>query len=118
MTGLNATSGHATGPLIPSAACPQGFMPSQPSVAVSGRTRQPPAEAGEAAPAAGMRRTGRVEVSTPYLGLPGMGDVEGAAPVVPDGMIMSATRLSFGSISKTWLLSSLAYSRPFAAGTP
>jgi hypothetical protein len=55
---------------------------------------------------------------TPYLGAVGAGDVGGgAAPVVPDGVMISATRLSFGSINKTSLLSSLAYSRPLAAGT-
>jgi hypothetical protein len=56
-------------------------------------------------------------VNAPYLRPPGMGDVDGAAPVVPDGMIMSVTRMSFGLISKISLLASLAYSRPFAAGT-
>jgi len=65
------------------------------------------------------RPSGRLPASrVPYLGTPGIGDVlGGAAPVVPDGMIMSATRRSCGSIKRISLLSSLAYSRPFAAGT-
>jgi hypothetical protein len=54
----------------------------------------------------------------PYLGATGAGDCGGgAAPVVPDGVMISATRLSFGSINKTVLLSSLIYSSSLAAGT-
>jgi hypothetical protein len=56
-------------------------------------------------------------MTAPYLGAPGIDDGGGAAPVVPDDMIISATRMSFGSISKISLLASLAYSRLFAAGT-
>ena len=41
----------------------------------------------------------------------------GAAPVVPDSVMMSATRLSFGSINKTVLLSSLTYPSSLVAGT-
>ena len=55
---------------------------------------------------------------TPYLGAPGAGDIgAGAAPVVPDGAMISATRLSFGSINKTSLLSSMVYSRSLVTGT-
>jgi len=40
----------------------------------------------------------------PYLGAPGAGGIgAGAAPVVPDGMMISATRMSFGSINRTLL---------------
>ena len=54
----------------------------------------------------------------PYLGAMGAGDSgAGAAPVVPDGVMMSATRLSFGSINKTVLLSSLTYPSSLVAGT-
>jgi hypothetical protein len=73
--------------------------------------------AGSAQEAAASSGINLRRVTAPYLRPPGMGDVDGAAPVVPDGMIMSVTRMSFGSISKISLLASLAYSRPFAAGT-
>ena len=56
-----------------------------------------------------------------YLGLGPAGALGdegdgGAAPVVPDDMMTSATRLSFGSISKTSLLSSFANCISLAAG--
>jgi hypothetical protein len=77
------------------------------------------------APGRRMRRVSAASgcLPRPYLGMAGAGDVGagdvglGAAPVVPDGEMISATRWSFGSINKTVLLSSLMYSRFLAAGT-
>jgi len=51
-------------------------------------------------------------------GAAGVGDVgAGAAPVVPDGAMMPATRLSFGSINRISLVSSFTYWRSLAPGT-
>jgi hypothetical protein len=55
-----------------------------------------------------MRRTGRrIRRQARYLAL----------PVVPDGMIMSATCLSLGLISRTSLFASLVYSYSLATET-
>jgi hypothetical protein len=60
-----------------------------------------------------MRRlsTASDHLADAYRGVAGAGDIgAGAAPVVPDDVMMSATRRSFGSINKISLLSNLANS--------